>query len=104
MKKLIIGLLVLGSISTFAQSEFERGYGQGLNSCSKHNAYSCEIDVDFVEDSKPHVINLKTVEPTRGEAISKIAEICSDPLKYNKIFIKACIDQIRKGKTICLEL
>jgi hypothetical protein len=42
MKNILIGLLLIGSISAFAQnmSEFERGFNAGVKSCQGHETPS----------------------------------------------------------------
>lgn len=47
MKKLLVGLLVLGSISVFSAelSEYERGFKDGVASVERDELWSCSVTV-----------------------------------------------------------
>lgn len=72
MKKLFIGLLVLGSLSVFAQdSDFERGYNKGKASCKNaQEAWLCTITGAVKDFGRGYTLTGQG--PTRAEAILSI--------------------------------
>ena len=57
MRKLLIGLLALVSISAFAQSksDFEKGYDAGVKSCGNSEAWICKVNSNYAGTSDPYL-------------------------------------------------
>lgn len=90
MKKILIGLLVLGSISVFANSEFERGYYEGKQSCQRE-LWSCSVIVPWRNGKTEEAVREGS---SRAEALSNLLE-----MNYQVIY-----DYVRSGKAICKKL
>lgn len=76
MKIILTALLVLGSLSSFAESEFERGYNAGLNAKDSKNVKLISLTFDYARENhnnKNMIATYKLEQICEGGKVSEVS-------------------------------